>query len=64
LFVNPGPLPRIVPTYLRYFAKDFHPDEAEASDVVERWKAGHAQRQANGSGANMDGAKRTVPAPA
>jgi predicted metal-dependent hydrolase len=38
LFVNPGPLPRIVPTYLRWFARDFHPNDADASDVVERWK--------------------------
>jgi predicted metal-dependent hydrolase len=38
LFVDPGPLPRIMPSFLRWFARDFHPDEVDASDVVERWK--------------------------
>jgi predicted metal-dependent hydrolase len=56
LFVSPGPLPRIMPTYLRWFARDFHPNDANASDAVERWKTESAAR--------ANGADGTAPAPA
>ena len=38
LFVRPGPLPKLVPPYLQYFRRDFHPNDIDSSAALRRWK--------------------------
>jgi len=38
LFIKPGVLRRIFPSYMRFFRKDFHPWEHDNRDLIEEWE--------------------------
>jgi predicted metal-dependent hydrolase len=42
LFVSPGTLRRMVPDYLRYFRRDFHPSQIEAGALLADWRRAFA----------------------
>lgn len=41
LFVDPGAMRKVVRLYFEYFRPDFHPNDIDASDLIEAWRRAH-----------------------
>jgi hypothetical protein len=39
VFGNPGPMRRIIPNYLKYYKKNFHPNDIDDSATLAKTKA-------------------------
>jgi len=57
LLVRPGMLRRIVPAWLRFFRKDFHPWQNDNRDLIESWENEHGHH-----GTSIAGPTRSSPA--
>lgn len=42
LFIDPGPMAKLVPYYLRYYRPGFHPRDIDSNALIEAWKRGYA----------------------
>jgi predicted metal-dependent hydrolase len=38
LFIEPGPMARMIPLYFQYYRPSFHPDDIDATALLEAWK--------------------------
>jgi predicted metal-dependent hydrolase len=41
-FISPGALRKVMPLYMQYFRRDFHPWQHDNRELVEEWKAANA----------------------
>jgi predicted metal-dependent hydrolase len=49
LFVTPGTLRRMVPEYLQYFRRDFHPSQIETDGLLAAWRSAFAAAASRGT---------------
>ena len=48
LFVDPGGMVRIIPGYLAYFRRGFHPSSIDSHSLIDAWRRAFPQSEAYG----------------